>query len=96
MATPELLKQIEAAYDHRGHVTLVLNNGKTVEGFVYNRILKSARLPDGDYLDVMVKDSEEKRRLRFEEISSIALTGKNHAESFAETQARLAAKKAEG
>ena len=96
MSTPELLMQVEAAYDHRGHVTLVLANGKTLEGFVYNRILKTARLPDGGYLDVMVKDSDEKRRLRFEEITSIALTGKNHAESFEETKARLAAKKAEG
>lgn len=96
MPTPELLKQVEAAYDHRGHVTIILADGKTVEGFVYNRILKTPRMPDGGYLDVMVKDSDEKRRLRFEELSSIALTGKNHAESFAETQARLAAKKAEG
>jgi len=95
MSTPELLKQIEAAYDHRGHVTIILADGKTVEGFVYNRILKTPRMPDGGYLDVMVKDAEEKRRLRFDEIASIALTGKNHAESFAETQARLAAKKAE-
>ena len=82
--TAELYKQIEAAYDHRGHVTIVLNNGKTLEGFVYNRILKSARLPDGDYLDVMVKDSDEKRRFRFEEIASIAMTGKNYAETFEE------------
>ena len=82
--TAELYKQIEAAYDHRGHVTIILNNGKTVEGFVYNRILKTTRLPDGDYLDVMVKDSDEKRRFRFEEIASIGLTGKNYAETFDE------------
>ena len=85
---PELLKQIEAAYDFRGHVTIILTSGKTLEGFVFNRIKKSPRVPDGDYLDVMVKDSEEKRRLRFSEIASVVLSGKNFAETFAEYQAR--------
>ncbi|MDE2291451.1 MAG: hypothetical protein KGL53_05155 [Elusimicrobia bacterium] len=77
-----LSKQIEAAYDYRGHVTISLKAGGTLEGFVYNRILKSPRMPDGGYLDVMVKDSDEKRRLRFDEIASIALSGKDFAETF--------------
>lgn len=80
----ELHTQIEAAYDHRGHATIVLKDGKTVEGFVYNRIHSSKRMPEGDYLDVMVKDSDEKRRLRFGEIASISLSGKNYAETYAE------------
>lgn len=96
MSQDELHKQIEAAYDFRGHVTVVLKGGQTVEGFVFNRVKKTARFPDGDYLDIMVKDSDEKRRLRFADVASIALTGKNHAESFAEYQARAAAKKAAG
>lgn len=96
MSDKDLLGQIDAAYDFRGHVTVVLKGGATVEGFVFNRVKKTARFPDGDYLDIMVKDSDEKRRLRFDEVASIALTGKNHAESFAEYQARAAAKKAAG
>ncbi|MBI3299737.1 MAG: hypothetical protein HYZ75_16345 [Elusimicrobia bacterium] len=87
---PELLKQIEAAYDYRGHVSIVLKDGKTLEGFVFNRIKKSPRVPDGDYIDVMVKDSEQKRRLRFDELASIGMSGKNFAETFAEHQARTA------
>lgn len=90
---PELLKQIEAAYDYRGHVSIVLKDGKTLEGFVFNRILKSPRIPDGDYVDVMVKDVEEKRRLRFDAIASIRLSGTNFAETFAAAQARTAPSK---
>mgnify|MGYP001595051090 CR=1 FL=1 len=87
---PELLRQVEAAYDYRGHVSIVLKDGKTLEGFVFNRIKQSPRVPDGDYIDVMVKDCEEKRRLRFDEIASIGLSGKNFAETFAEAKAKAA------
>ena len=30
-------EQIETAYDYRGHVTLTLNDGTVVEGFLFNR-----------------------------------------------------------
>lgn len=96
MSDAELLKAIEAAYDYRGHVAIALKDGRTVEGFVFNRIKKSPRLPDGDYLDVMLKDSEERRRLRFAEIAGITMSGKNFAETFAEAQARQQAEKNKG
>ncbi|MBI5595278.1 MAG: hypothetical protein HY928_04230 [Elusimicrobia bacterium] len=89
MPTPdEVVKQIDAAYDYRGHVTIFLKDGRTLEGFVYNRIKKTPKLAEGDYLDVMLKESEEKRRLKFGEVASIAFSGKDFAETFAQFQAR--------
>jgi len=88
----ELLEQIEKAYDYRGHVTIRLKEGDPVEGFVYNRVLKSEKIPDGDYLDLYRKNSEEKVRFHFDQIESIELSGKNHAESYTDFMKRTGGK----
>ncbi len=75
----ELLRQIEAAYDYRGHVTLRLLGGETIEGFVYNREGRNPRAREDRFIDVMVKDSDLRRRIRFSELASIALTGEDFA-----------------
>ena len=67
--SPELLAQVEAAFDYRGHVTLTLTDGSSVEGFVFNRDVK------GGYLDLFVKNSEERRRVELSKLAKIALTG---------------------
>jgi hypothetical protein len=73
--TEALRAQIEAAYDYRGHVTVTLKDGKTVEGFLYNREFENPRVAEDHFVELMLKDSEERRRLKIEEISSVALTG---------------------
>lgn len=77
---PDVAAQIDAAYDYRGHVTLTLADGRKVEGFVFNREL--APLKGEPYLEVMVKDSDERLRLNPEQVKSIALTGKDFAAPF--------------
>ena len=78
----DLAAQVEAAYDYRGHVTIVLAGGETLEGFVYNRVRARPKLPDGGFIEVFLKDSDASRRLPIPEIRSIELTGKDHAESY--------------
>jgi hypothetical protein len=77
----DIAAQIDAAYDHRGHVTVTFTDGKTLEGYLFNR--EHAPFPSGEaYIELIPKDSE--RRLRFPSatVQSIALTGKDFAAPF--------------
>ena len=76
--TPELAKQIEQAYDYRGHVTLRLKSGEAVEGFLFNRQIGTRR-PEGDFVELMLKGSGEKRLFRVAELESILLSGEDCA-----------------
>lgn len=81
-------KQIEAAYDYRGHVTIRLKGGGAVGGFVFNRD------PAGGFMDVMVKDSDVRRRIGIEDVLAEELTGRDYAETFEEGLKRTGLKKA--
>ena len=76
----DVAAQIEAAFDYRGHVTLTLTDGRTVEGYLYNRELKP--LKDEPYVEVIPKDSEARLRFPADQVKSIALTGKDFASPF--------------
>lgn len=76
----ELVAQIEAAFDYRGHVTLTLADGKTLEGFLFNREL--APVKGEAYVEVIPKDSEERVRLAAKDLKAVALTGKDFAVPF--------------
>ena len=76
----EVAEQIEAAYDYRGHVTLTLNDGKTVEGFLFNREVTPLR--GEPYVEVIRKDSDERVRFAAKDVKSIEITGKDFAVPF--------------
>lgn len=88
----ELKKQIEAAYDFRGHVTVRLKDGSSVEGFLFNRQYDNAKLAEDNFIEVMVKGGGERKRFAFAAIESVALTGEDAAagKSFADYQKRKA------
>ena len=73
--TPDLKQQIEAAYDYRGHVTLTLADGAAVEGYLYNRDF-SGKEP---YVELFIKNSDERRVIPIAKLKSIALTGEDTA-----------------
>lgn len=73
--TTELETQIEAAFDFRGHVTLTLNDGDTIEGYLYNRDLRAVE----PFVEVFVKNSDERRRLAVGKLKSVALSGEDCA-----------------
>jgi hypothetical protein len=80
----EIAAQIDAAFDYRGHVTLVLEGGETVEGFLFNREL--APLRGEPYVEVLRKDSEERLRFPAARVRSVAMTGKDFAQPFVPPQ----------
>lgn len=71
----ELQTQIEAAFDFRGHVTLTLSDGSSVEGYLYNRVLTGAE----PYVELFLKNSDERRRLPVAQLAAVALTGEDCA-----------------
>jgi len=87
----ELEKQVEAAYDYRGHVTITFKDGKTLEGFVFNRQFENPKLPQDNFIEVIVKGKDERLRLPIDSLASIALTGKDFAETFEEGKQRVQA-----
>ncbi len=76
----QVAEQIEAAYDFRGHITLTLNDGRVVEGFLFNR--EVAPLKGEPYVEILRKDSEERLRFAAKDVRSVALTGKDFAVPF--------------
>ena len=80
----ELKEQIETAFDYRGHVTIRFKDGSSLEGFLFNRIYRTEKVPDGNYVEVFPKDREERLRLPMESILAIELTGKDCAESYSD------------
>lgn len=76
----DVAAQIDAAYDYRGHVTLTLNDGAAVEGFLFNRELAPAK---GEaYVEMLRKDSDERLRFAASDVKAVALTGKDFAVPF--------------
>jgi hypothetical protein len=76
-----IAEQIEAAYDYRGHVTLTLNDGKVIEGFLFNR--EASPLKGEPYIEMIPKDTDERLRFASKDVKSIAITGKDFAVPFA-------------
>jgi len=73
----DLQQQIEAAFDFRGHVSVHLGDGKTIEGFLYNR-----STPDQEcapWIDLFRKGDGERVRLLAAQVQKIELTGEDHA-----------------
>ncbi|MFI5347669.1 MAG: hypothetical protein ACHQ51_14940 [Elusimicrobiota bacterium] len=76
----EVAEQIEIAYDFRGHVTLTLNDGKVVEGFLFNR--EVTPLKGEPYVEMIRKDSDERLRFAAKDVKSVVLSGKDFAVPF--------------
>ena len=76
----EIEKQVEAAFDYRGHVTLKMKNGEAMEGFVFNR--QFMKTPEESFIEVFPKGSDEKKQIFLAAIQAIELTGENFAQPF--------------
>lgn len=71
--------QVEAAYDYRGHVTLTLKDGTSFVGYLFNREFDNPKNPERNFIEVIPKDSEERRRIPLSALAKIELTGKDCA-----------------
>jgi hypothetical protein len=93
---PEVRAALEKAFDYRGDVTLTLKNGRTIEGYVYDRKM-SPKLSDC-LVRVMAKDQPGRLSVPYNEIAAIAFTGRDTAagKSFAAWVKKYNEKKAAG
>lgn len=71
----ELAEAVEQAFDYRGDVTLKLRSGETVEGYLFNRIATGSR----PVLQVFPKGEAGERVIPYEDVATIAFTGKDTA-----------------
>ena len=78
----ELEKQIEAAYDYRGYVTLKFKNGETMEAFVFKREFDNPLMKEDNFIEVFLKGGTEKRQYPISTLQSIELTGEDYAVPF--------------
>ncbi|MBI4375458.1 MAG: hypothetical protein HY549_03315 [Elusimicrobia bacterium] len=76
--TTRIEEEIEAAYNFRGHVTLKLRGGQTVEGYLFNRQLGD-RFPDGGFVELFLKGSGDRRNCAVRDIEAVELTGEDCA-----------------
>jgi|CXWL01.1.fsa_nt_gi hypothetical protein len=77
---PDVAKQIDEAFDYRGHVTVTFKDGGTIVGYLFNRELTPMK---GEaYIEIIPKDTDERRRFQASEVKSVAITGKDYAAPF--------------
>jgi hypothetical protein len=73
----ELRAALDQAFDYRGDVTLTLKDGRTIEGYVFDRRpgadLKSSRIR------ILPAGSQEKLSIPYAEIAALAFTGRDTA-----------------
>jgi hypothetical protein len=98
---PEIRAAIEKAFDYRGDLTLRLKDGRTIEGYVFDRKIKGPALSDC-IVRLMPKHQEEnqpaKLSIPYSDIASLAFTGRDTAagKSFAAWVKKYNEKKAAG
>jgi hypothetical protein len=83
---PELERQIEAAFDYRGHVTITLKDGERVVGYVYNRQFAHPKLREAPFIEIFLAGSGERRKFAVNAIHAIELTGKDYASTGSASQ----------
>lgn len=75
-ASPEDLEEaIEAAFDYRGDVTLYLDDGSELRGYIANR---NRHAPE-PFLDLHPSDGSSVRRIPYDRLEGMAFTGRDTA-----------------
>jgi hypothetical protein len=75
----DLERQIESAFDYRGHVTITLKSGERVVGYVYNRHFAHPKLREPPYLEIFLAGSSERRKFSVDSIDAVEVTGRDYA-----------------
>lgn len=92
----ELLDALEKAFDYRGDITLHLDTGQRLDGYIFDR--QRGEGLAGSSLRLMPNDSDEKIVVSYAKITSIEFTGKDtaHGKSFERWIERYIEKKRKG
>jgi hypothetical protein len=98
LATPdEIRSALEKAFDYRGDVTLTLKDGRTIEGYLFDRRSDGATLAECAAW-LFPKDRDEKVRVAYADIARLEFSGKDtaHGKSFETWVKKYQEKKAAG
>lgn len=76
----EVAAQIDEAFDFRGHVTVSFTDGRSLEGYLFNR--EPAPMNGEPYIEMIPKDSDLRQRFPAATVKSVALSGKDFASPF--------------
>ncbi len=71
MTARTLKEQIEAAFDYRGHVTLMFTDKRHVVGYLFNR--------NDEFVELILEGSAEKKKFPIADLSTIELSGVDEA-----------------
>jgi hypothetical protein len=73
----ELLKALDHAFDYRGDVTLCLRDGRTLEGYIFDR-RRGSGLADS-VARIMLADSDQRLDIPYADIAALHFSGKDTA-----------------
>lgn len=71
----ELAEAVELAFDYRGDVTVALQSGESVVGYLFNREVAGS----DSYIELFPADNPAPRRIPYRSIATIAFTGEDTA-----------------
>jgi len=73
----ELRVALEKAFDYRGDITLTLQDGSKVEGYIFDRIAGATLA--ASFVRIIPSDSTPRRKIAYAEIAALAFTGRDTA-----------------
>lgn len=90
----ELIQKLEKAFDYRGDVTLDMQDGSTVEGFLFNFDTKASE----PFVELYLKDVPAPSRIPLSKVKDVRLTGEDMAagKSWEDWQAKREREKQKG
>ncbi|MBV9480959.1 MAG: hypothetical protein JO249_09420 [Acidobacteria bacterium] len=74
----EIRSALEKAFDYRGDLTVTLKDGRTIEGYVFDRRAESPHLNECT-VRMMPKDGSSRVSILYSDIQALAFTGKDTA-----------------
>lgn len=76
LATPqERQAAFDQAFDYRGDITITTKDGKTLDGYVFDR---RSNVPE-PFVRMIPKDSDERINIKYSDIASLVFSGKDTA-----------------
>jgi hypothetical protein len=73
----DLREALEKAFDYRGDVTLTTKDGKTLEGYIFDRI--SGPSLAQSFVRMLPKDSTGRLKISYADIAALAFSGRDTA-----------------
>jgi hypothetical protein len=93
----EIRQALEKAFDYRGDITLTLKDGRTIEGYLFDRRASGPMLDDCSVW-LFPRDRDEKVSVSYSQIARLEFSGKDtaHGKSFETWMRKYQEKKAAG